>query len=114
VPNPARTETDPPRHPSNGVRAMNAIDNLHCLVARGFRGVPVHDDGGRLDALLYVRHWPSGVVDVVIVYSHDEAVAYRASGFDPHGPLLGLPARVHWRQAGHPDAVTTAALGLPS
>ena len=93
---------------------MNAIDNLHCLVAQGFRGIPVHNDVGELDALLYVRHWPSGVVDVVIVHSHDEAFAYRASGIDPHRPHHDLPARVHWRQAGHPDAVTTATLGLPS
>ncbi|WP_243793050.1 hypothetical protein [Saccharopolyspora gloriosae] len=91
---------------------MNAIGNLQCLVTQGFRGVPMHDDVGDLDALMYVRHWPSGVVDVVIVYSHEEAFAYRASGLDPRLPLLNASARVLWRQAGHPDAVTTAALGL--
>ncbi|GAA3355792.1 hypothetical protein [Saccharopolyspora gregorii] len=74
----------------------------------------MYDDGGRLDALLYVRHWPSGVVDVVIVHSHEEAFAYRASGVDPHAPLLDVPARVHWRRSGHPDAVTAAALDLPA
>ncbi|GAB2667317.1 hypothetical protein GCM10027271_28580 [Saccharopolyspora gloriosae] len=91
---------------------MDAIGNLRHLVERGFQGAPVHNDVGDLDALMYVRHWPAGVVDVVIVYSHEEAFAYRASGIDPDASLLNFPARVHWRQAGHPDSVTTAVLGL--
>ncbi|MBQ6644227.1 MAG: hypothetical protein IJH84_24795 [Saccharopolyspora sp.] len=91
---------------------MDAIGNLQILVAQGFRCVPVHNDVGELDALLYARYWPSGVVDVVIVYSHEEAFAYRASGIDPRTPLLSGPAHLHWRQAGHPAPVTAAVLGL--
>lgn len=91
---------------------MDAIGNLRRLVEQGFRGVPVHNDVGDLDALMYVRPWPSGVVDVVIVYSHEEAFAYRASGIDPRAPSLTSGARVHWRRTGHPDTVTSAALGL--
>lgn len=91
---------------------MDAIENLRTLVAQGFRCVPVHNDVGELDALLYARYWPSGVVDVVIVYSHEEAFAYRASGIDSRTPLLSRPAHLHWRQAGHPAPVTAAVLGI--
>lgn len=82
---------------------MDAIGGLRCLVERGFRGVPVRDAAGELDALLYVRQWPSGVVDVVLVHSPAEAVAYRAGG---------IGADPSWYRAGRPEAVASAVLGL--
>lgn len=91
---------------------MSAIENLQHLVRRGFRAAPVHDDGGELEALLYTRHWRCGVVDVLVVRSHEDAFAYRAAELDPRTPLAPRSGAMRWHCEGHPDHVTEAVLGL--
>lgn len=92
---------------------MNAIENLQHLVQRGFHVSPVHNGSGELEALLYSRFWRSGPVDVLILYSHDEAFAYRATEIDPATRLAPRPGATQWHREGHPDFVTAALLELP-
>ncbi len=92
---------------------MNAIENLQYLVGRGFRGVPVRDAFGEIDALLYAYLWRSGVLDVLIMYSVEEALAYRIGGVDTTAFPTTPTGSVQWRYSGAPDDVTQAVVELP-
>lgn len=91
---------------------MSAIRNLQRVVRCGFQAVPVHDDTGELEALLYSRQWRSGAVDVLIVHSHAEAFAYRAKEIDPRTPLTPKPGALLWHCEGTPEFVTDSLLEL--
>lgn len=91
---------------------MSAIQNLQHIVRSGFQAVPVHNSAGELEALLYSRQWRSGTVDVLIVHSHTEAFAYRATEIDPRTPLTPKPGALLWHCEGTPELVTDALLEL--
>ncbi len=88
---------------------------LKRLVTSGFVGAPIpdeHDDG--YIALVYMRWWSSGSLDVVTVYDEGDAAAYRAQGLDPRHPESVDKAIVGWRTAGTVLGVTSEILELPA
>ncbi|GAB3288916.1 hypothetical protein [Parasphingorhabdus pacifica] len=88
---------------------------LQRLVTSGFVGAPVpNDQGDGYIALVYMRWWSSGVLDVVTVYGERDASAYRAGGLDPSYLENIGAAVVRWRTAGSVVDVTTELLELPA
>lgn len=79
----------------------HAIAALGRLAYRDFTGAPIADeDTGMLTALVYMRWWSCGVVDVVTVLGEHEALAYRAGTVDPHRPDELSHAAVRWEVTG--------------
>ena len=88
---------------------------LQRLGRRGFAGAPISDRDGLFPvALVYMRWWSSGVLDVVTVLGEDEASGYRAGDLDPRHPEDLRGARVRWRTTGTVIEVAGALLDLPA
>jgi len=76
---------------------------------------PVHSaHPARLDALVYVKPWDCGVLDVVIVYTSVDAFAYRVNGGRPSVPAHRSPHATVWRHSGTLGVVVAGILELPA
>lgn len=91
-----------------------AIEQLRRLCRFGFHGERVFGEDGRLDVVYYTRDW-RGVREAVLVYSEQEALAYRTHDvLDPANPLYVDPDIIQWRQHGDVVTVVHALLSLPT
>jgi hypothetical protein len=102
------------------------LDVLDALFHDGFLSFPaLHQDyatnpgpthtspPGQLDALVYVKPWESGVLDVVIVYTSTDAFAYRVTGARPGVPAHRSPHTTAWQHNAPLAAVVAGILELP-
>jgi hypothetical protein len=81
---------------------MNEItDRLEALITRGFQFTHPHDSSGALVAIVGIRVH-NGVIDIVQLYSEDDADAARVPGDEPD---VLFPRTVLWRGSG--SALTT-------
>lgn len=81
-----------------------AIEQLRRLCRLGFNGERLFNQDGHLDLVHYTRD-VQGVRDVVLVYSEDQALAYRTRDtLDPDSPWHVTENAVEWRL--HGDVVT--------
>lgn len=88
---------------------------LQRLGRRGFAGAPISDGEGLFPiALVYMRWWSSGVLDVVTVLGEDETSGYRAGNLDPRHPEDLRGARIRWRITGTVIEVAVAVMDLPA
>ncbi|GAA2798492.1 hypothetical protein [Saccharopolyspora taberi] len=88
---------------------------LQRLGSSGFTGAPIPDEDGLAPvALVYMRWWSSGVIDVVTVLDENKASAYRASNLDPRHPENLAGAVVRRRVTGTVIEVVAAVMELSS
>lgn len=92
-----------------------ATEMLRRLRRLGFVPQRILDAGGAFSALYYVRAVHQ-VHEVVLVWTEDEALAYRSTDmFDEHNPLAQpVAGTLLWRYVGDVVTVVHALLSLPA
>lgn len=91
-----------------------AIEQLRRLCRFGFNGQRLFNHDGDLDLVHYTREF-QGLREVVLVYSEQEALAYRTHDMlDPDSPLHSTGNAVEWRLYGDVVTVINALLSLPT
>lgn len=85
----------------------DAIAALHRLRKAGFDGLTE----GHQDGVVVCRRWwtSSNAVDVLLVYDHDDAEAFRVAEIDPLHPTTSA-ARLCWRDRGPVPAMVGVVL----
>jgi hypothetical protein len=94
---------------------VNPIDALQLLRSLGFVGQRILGDQGNTRTLHYRRTW-RGISDVVLVYSPDDAEAYRADDVINEMDPFELASRsdLYQETAGSVAAVVAAVLRWPN
>jgi hypothetical protein len=95
-------------HAKNSGDMHEITERLQDLIARGFRFAHPHDSEGALVAIVGIRAH-HGVIDIVQLYSEDNADAARIPGDEPD---VLLPRTVLWRSAGSARNVLDGLLAL--
>lgn len=84
----------------------DALAALHRLRKAGFDGLT---EGPQDGVVVCRRWWSSNVVDVLLVYDHDDAEALRVAEIDPLHPTKST-ARLCWRDRGSVPAMVAVVL----
>ncbi|MGH3719074.1 MAG: hypothetical protein ACRDRI_09595 [Pseudonocardiaceae bacterium] len=91
-----------------------AREQLSRLCRFGFNGQRLFNPDGFLDLVHYSRE-VQGMREVVVLYSEDDALAYRTHDMlDPDNPLRITGNAVEWRLHGDVVTVINALLSLPT
>jgi hypothetical protein len=93
---------------SDGQPMDQITGRLQGLIKRGFRFAHPHDSQGALVAIVGIRVH-DGVIDIVQLYSEDDADAARIPGDEPD---VLFPRNVLWRSTGAALAVLDDVLAL--
>jgi hypothetical protein len=111
-----RRDLDAGRESAEFDAALDALFDHGYFGLPAFRQDPATGDctQAELDALLYVKHWHGGALDVVIVYSSRDAFAYRVSGAHPAVPAHRASVRMLWRSNNSTSTVVAGILELPT
>jgi hypothetical protein len=81
---------------ATGGEMKDITDRLEALINRGFQFTHPHDSSGALVAIVGIRVH-NGVIDIVQLYSEDDADAARVPGDEPD---VLFPRTVLWRDSG--------------
>ncbi|MGH3830540.1 MAG: hypothetical protein ACRDRS_08825 [Pseudonocardiaceae bacterium] len=91
-----------------------ALEQLRRLCRFGFTGQRLFSPEGCLDFVQYTREC-QGMREVVLLYSEQDALAYRTRDvLDPDDPLRFTANAVEWRLHGDVVTVINALLSLPT
>ncbi|MGH3770122.1 MAG: hypothetical protein ACRDRW_01755 [Pseudonocardiaceae bacterium] len=94
---------------------MNPVrEQLRRLCRFGFNGQRLFNPDGCLDLVHYTREF-QGMREVVLLYSEEDALAYRTHDMlDPDNPLRISENAVEWHLHGDVVTVINALLSLPT